>query len=146
MSHMCDQTPTEKRKEMLVMLNGTVRSLFTQKATYCEPYEDGLELFRIWYDRNCKPCHFPAEWQSMCLRQYMHEKPDESEENACRSFLARRMSFEHQLNPEYQSDEQIHDLLLNAGEVPPIEDELCDHTPRISQRLSNMAANRLRSE
>lgn len=56
------------------------------------------------------------------------------------------MSLQHELHPDYHTDRRLRDRLLNAVDIPTIQDALRDRTPRISQQLINRVANRLSTQ
>lgn len=102
-----------------------------------------MELLCVWYDSN--QARWVPQWQGMNHSHPMEEKPKGSEIAVFRNFVAKVMSLYNQLHPDYHTDCQRRDRLLDAVDLPAIENSLRDRTPRICQQLINRVANRMSS-
>lgn len=73
----------------------------------------------------------------------MSKKPDSYDAEIFRTFLARFMSLQKQLNPNYNIDEILRDLLLSSVELPAVEVTIRDRTSKTNQQPLNRIANQL---
>lgn len=142
-AEMCDATPEDKSKAMSVMLKGAALALFTRNARGRGSFEEGMDTLRSWYNSNDKQARLLAEWQSLSLSSALEERPHDAEVTVFRAFVDRLMSLQNQLHPDYNTDRQLRDRLVNAVDIPRIQDSLRDRTPRTAQQLINRVANRL---
>lgn len=140
---MCDSTPDEKRKAMPIMLKGPALTLFTQKAGACETYDQAADLLREWYNSPDKQSRLLAEWQTQKLTDSMATAPNDAEVTVFRRFVSSMMSLQEQLHRDYRTDRQLRDRLLNAVDIPHIQDSLRDRATRTAQQLINRVATRL---
>lgn len=139
----CDATDQEKRREIFSMLHGSTRTLFNRKGKFCVTFEDGMMLLRSWYNSEDKQGRQLTEWHNMSLTKTMEDRPGESQMSLFRSFAARLMSLQHQLQKDYHTDKYLRDRLMSAVEIPDIQNTLRDRTPRTSHQLINRVENLL---
>lgn len=140
-AEICEATPEEKKNAMSIMLKGAALALSTRTWMECEMYEDGMELLLTWYNSSDKQWRLLADRQGMCLIHAMYEKPDEGEITVFRAFVFKIMSLQHQFHPDYHTDRQLMDRLLNYIDLQHIKSSLCNRIHGMSQKLINRVAN-----
>lgn len=143
LSEMCCVTDDEKLQSIPIMLSGDALSYFSSKIEGCSSYQEATMLLRRWYNSDEKRARILKAWQSMQLSDKMSKAPHESEVSVFRNFVARLMSLQKQLHPNYHSDEFIRDRLLTTVDIPSIQVTLRDRVPRSIHRAVNRIANQL---
>lgn len=79
----------------------------------------------------------------MKLTDQMAKDPDGSELDAFKVFLDNIMALQQQLHNSYHGDRQLRDRLMNAIDIPRIQEALTDRQPRTSLQLTERVANKL---
>lgn len=79
----------------------------------------------------------------MKLTSSMLEIPEDSEVEVLRRFVARIMSLKKQLDSSYHGDRYLRNRLLNAVDIPHIQEALREKMQRYSQQAVNRIENRL---
>lgn len=143
LANMCELTDAERLKSLPVMLSGDALTYFSNHASKCTTFDSATSLLRKWYNSDEKKARILTEWQSMTLSNYMAKSPKESEVSVFRTFVAKLMSLQKQLDPSYHDDSFLRDRLLTAVDLPAVQVTLRDRMPRSSQQAVNRIANQL---
>lgn len=140
---MCDLTDSEKRKSIPIMLSGNALSLFNKEAKACETFDEAATLLGSWYNSSEKQTRLLRDWQGMRLTSDMEKDPSASEITVYRTFVAKLMSTQQQLEAVYHGDRHLRDQLIASIDIPKVQDTLKDRVPRTAHQLVNRVANRL---
>lgn len=103
----------------------------------------GIELLRTWYTSKGKQSRLLNMWQTILLSEAMKQDHNESVVSVLRSFVAKLMRIQKQLETTYHGDGYLRHRLLTEVDIISISYTLRDRVPRTSQKLINRVYNRL---
>lgn len=97
---------------MTIMLTSDALNYLSNTMQQCKPYGDSIQELRKFYTSNEKRTGLLTAWQSITFSKSMAESPDLLEVAVFRSFVAKLMTQQRQLYPQYHSDMFFRDRLI----------------------------------
>lgn len=109
----------------------------------CRTCADAIAKLKRWYSSAEKKFRILPAWQGMTLSNAMSAALSQYKTGVFRTFVAKLVSLQTQLDTSYQSDLLLQDRLLTATDVPAIQSTLRDRMPCTSQQAVNRISNKL---
>lgn len=98
LAKMCEVPLDQRLHAIPIMLKGDALDFFDDYQEGCTSYEDAFTLLRNWYLSAEQRARVLAQWQNLRLSKEMAKRPDDSEVSVFRSFVAKLVTLQKQLD------------------------------------------------
>lgn len=126
-----------------IMVSGNALRYIWSNTKQCATYDDAIDMVQRWYNSEEKNARILTAWKYLIFTKPMAERPAESGVSVFKSFVAKLMSLQQQLDTLYHSDGFLLDFLITAVDVTTIKNSFRDIIPRTSHKCVNRVVNKL---